>query len=248
MGDGCTDCGRKGGCDHRKQGMFAAIDEALARLYPTRRWAERQELAGVRPAAIEAPVVAERLAARLGTLAVHVPGGVEEYCDYVYVLCLGRTPSLVEVREKRASARELLTEAPAADADDAGGVSELYLRVALSWLAPFAAVQQVTMQARLPAATADSGEQQLLIEEHPRTGVFDPVLLPRFQALVAVLTELELAHLDFGEIASTPDGFDGDEYAARYGGLPSCANYLFYPQPPSSITTTAVALSGEGRI
>ena len=46
MSGGCTDCGKKGGCDARKHGMFAAIDEALARLYPTRRWDERDE-AGV---------------------------------------------------------------------------------------------------------------------------------------------------------------------------------------------------------
>jgi hypothetical protein len=43
MSDGCTNCGNKGGCDSRKHGMFAAIDEALARLYPTRRWDERDD-------------------------------------------------------------------------------------------------------------------------------------------------------------------------------------------------------------
>jgi hypothetical protein len=91
MGDGCTDCGRKGGCDHRKQGMFGAIEDALTRLYPTRRWEERQEaeaatvgLAEPAPAAADlAPQLAERLAVRLGTMALHVPGGPEEYCDYV---------------------------------------------------------------------------------------------------------------------------------------------------------------------
>jgi hypothetical protein len=153
------------------------------------------------------------------------------------VLVLGRTPSLIEVRERRTSAIEALAEV----AHGEGEISELYLRVALSWLAPFAAVQQVALQARL-------GEQLALIEERPRTGVFDPPLLPRLQALVAVLAELGLRHLDFGEITEPPPGFDGGEYAARYGGAPSCANYLFYPQPPSSITTTAVVLSGEGRI
>ena len=34
MSEGCTSCGNKGGCDSRKHGMFAAVDEALARLYP----------------------------------------------------------------------------------------------------------------------------------------------------------------------------------------------------------------------
>jgi len=38
MSSGCTNCGNKGGCDTRKHEMFGAVDEALARLYPTRRW------------------------------------------------------------------------------------------------------------------------------------------------------------------------------------------------------------------
>jgi len=43
MSGGCTSCGNKGGCDSRKHDMMAAIDEALARIYPTRRWAERDD-------------------------------------------------------------------------------------------------------------------------------------------------------------------------------------------------------------
>jgi hypothetical protein len=71
--------------------------------------------------------------------------------------------------------------------------------------------------------------------------VFDPVLLPRFQKLVAVLAEHGIRHLDFGEIAEPPPGFDPGDYGALYGGEPAVANYLFYPQPCSSITTTVVA-------
>jgi hypothetical protein len=67
------------------------------------------------------------------------------------------------------------------------------------------------------------------------------VLLPRFQQLVAVLAELEIRHLDFGEMTQPPPGFDAGEYGDRYGGAPTVANYFFYPQPASAITTTVIA-------
>jgi hypothetical protein len=222
MSDGCSDCGRKGGCDSRKGGMFAAVDEALARLYPTRRWPERDEEAafgaGVTPA--EGAAIARSLAARLKALALYRPGTAEETCDYVYVLCLGRTPSLIERLHGLCDRL-----------DDDGEIEELYLRVALSTVARFAGVQQVTMR-------ATREDTQTVISEAPRTGVFDPVLLKRFQALVAVLAEHEVRHLDFGEIVEAPDGFDPGDYADRYGGVPAVANYLFFPQPAAAITTT----------
>lgn len=222
MSEGCTNCGSKGGCDSRKGGMFAAVDEALARLYPTRRWPERDEAAafgaGVSPA--EGAAIARSLAARLKALALYRPGTAEETCDYVYVLCLGRTPSLIE------RLHGLVDRL-----DDDGEVEELYLRVALSTVARFAGVQQVTMR-------ATSEDSQTVISEAPRTGVFDPVLLKRFQALVAVLSEHDVRHLDFGEIVEAPDGFDPGDYAERYGGVPAVANYIFFPQPAAAITTT----------
>ncbi|HXU83627.1 MAG TPA: hypothetical protein VN914_19675 [Polyangia bacterium] len=225
MSEGCTSCGRKGGCDHRKGEMFAAMDQALLRLYPTRRWGERDEAAAFRAGVAGlGPVLADRLARRLETLSLFCPGTPEETCDYVYVLCFGRTPSLVEVREGIA--------APEAGE---GQIDELYLRVALSSVAPFAAVQQVAMSLR----RSEAGE--LVIAEAPRTGVFDPVLLPRFQKLVAVLAELEVRHLDFGEMTQSPPDFDAGEYGDRYGGAPTVANYFFYPQPASAITTTVIA-------
>jgi len=223
---GCTDCGRKGGCDAHKGGMFAAVDEALARLYPTRRWTERDEEAafgaGVAPG--EAAAIARALAARLKALALHRPGTPEETCDYIYVLCVGRAPSLLEVREGMH---------PGGDPDLFDGVEEVYLRVTLSTLARFAAVQQVAMRA------ARDGDA-LAITEAPRTGVFDPVLLKRFQALVAVLAEHDVRHLDFGELLEPPAGFDAGDYADRYGGAPSVVSYLFYPQPAAAVTTTLV--------
>jgi hypothetical protein len=229
MSEGCTSCGNKGGCDTRKHGMFSAVDEALARLYPTKRWTERDEEAGfgagVSPG--QGAALARALASKLKALALYRPGTAEETCDYVYVLCLGRTPSLIERREGLVASLD--------ETGEHADVEELYLRVALSTVARFAGVQQVTMRATREQAP---GPSELIISEAPRTGVFDPVLLKRFQALVAVLAEHDIRHLDFGEITTAPEGFDPGDYADRYGGAPAVANYLFFPQPASAVTTT----------
>ena len=217
--------------------MFAALDAAMQRLYPSRCWGDRSEAAaaaGVPPELI--PAISDQLAARLNTLVVQLPGGPDETCDYVHVLCLGRTPSLLEIREGLAPATAL--HGPEGEAATES-IDELYLRVALSTLAPFAAVQQVALNARVE-------RDALWIEETVRPGVFDPVLLPRFRTLVAVLMEHGLRHLDFGEIAEAPSGYDPGDYSERYGGVPGVANYLFYPQPSSSITTTVLSLNPGG--
>jgi hypothetical protein len=211
--------------------MFAAVDEAMERLYPTKRWDERDEDAafGAGVSAGEGAALARALASRLKTLALLRPGSPDEICDYVYVLCLGRSPSLIE---------RLLGAAPRLDGEHdrglaVGDVEELYLRVALSTVARFAGVQQVSMR-----GTYQDG--QVVISEAPRGGVFDPVLLKRFQTLVAVLAEHDIRHLDFGEIVAPPPGFDPGDYEQRYGGAPTVANYLFFPQPTAAVTTTIV--------
>lgn len=211
--------------------MFAAIDETLARLYPTRRWGERDDdgAAGV-PVDVSARLT-DLIAKRLGAMTLFRPGGRDEYCDYVYALCFGRQPSVLEVREAVVSPAEAWGQPDAPVPGDAPIVEELYLRVALSSLAPFAAVQQVAMQ------MWRAGDD-VVIAEAPRTGVFDPVLLPRFQKLVAALTELEIRNLDFGDLTQPPEGFDQQPYTDRYGAPAMVANYLFYPQPCSSISTT----------
>jgi hypothetical protein len=208
--------------------MMSAIDEALARLYPSRRWDERDEESAFRtgvPGGLGA-VLAERLAPALGALSLYRPGGAEEYCDFVYVLCFGRRPSVLEVREGTAGPDDLL-------AGDDEAVSELHLRVALSTLAPFAAVQQVALSAHAEA-------EDLVCVEAPRSGVFDPILLPRMQKLVAVLSSLEVRHLDFGDLTQPPPGFEAGDYQSRYGHQPALVNYLFFPQPASAITTTVI--------
>jgi hypothetical protein len=225
--EGCTSCGNKGGCDDRKGGMFGAIDEALGRLYPTQRWDDRDDAvafrAGVPPSVSEQ--LARRVSEQLKTLTLLKAGGTDEYCDYLYVLCFGRQPSILELREGVVGADQVWSEA----AD--GKIDELHLRVALSSVAPFAAVQQVTL-------SVSTDEDHLIISETPRTGVFDPPLLPRMQKLVAVLAELNLRHLDFGDLTQPPPGFEPGDYARKYGGEPTMANYFFYPQPASAVTTT----------
>jgi hypothetical protein len=232
----CTDCGRKGGCESRKQAMFSALDETLARLYPTRRWSERDEgaafAAGVD--AGEGEALAAALAGPLRAATTFVPGAPEETCDYVYVLCLGRTPSLIDLREDRLAPAD--AEAARAAISD-GPVEELYLRVALSTLARVAAVQEVRVAAR---ADGDGQPNALTIIEAPRAGVFDPILLPRLRTLVGVLAAHHLRHLDFGEIVEPPPGFDPGDYATEWGRAPAIANYLFYPQAPGTITTATL--------
>lgn len=225
---GCTDCGRKGGCEARKQGASNAVADALARLYPSGRWGERRDSIGGGVPPETSAALADRAAAALGALALFRAGGADELCDYVYVLCVGRQPSALEVREGTAEPgpEPLVT-------------TELHLRVVLSTVAPFAAVQQVSL-------TMEPVGDDLLVSERPRAGVFDPVLLPRMQKLVALLAALGVRHLDFGEITAAPDGYDAADYRERYGAEPAIANYLFYPQPCTAITTTVVrARSGR---
>jgi hypothetical protein len=222
--------------------MFAAMEEALGRLYPTRRWGERDEVEalarGVPPGV--GPALADGLASRLRTLTLYRPGGAEEWCDFVYVLCVGRTPSILEAREGLVPPDGAWHEAAHPDAGTGGepsagvGLDELHLRVALSAIAPFAAVQEVRF--RMVRAGED-----LLVTEAARTGVFDPVLLPRMQKIVAALAELDVRNLDFGDMTQPPLGFDPGDYEARFGGAPTVANYLFYPQPCASVTTTVMA-------
>ncbi len=234
MGGGCTNCAGKGGCDSRKGAMFHELGQALGRLYPTRRWGERDEAAafGGGLGATEGHALAAGLARLLSAATLYRPGTPEETCDYIYVLCVGRTPCLVELRE--AALDPFAVEALCADVADAP-LREVYLRVVLSTLAPFAAVQEVAV-----TAEGDGHPARLLVTETPRTGVFAPNLLRRLQALVGELGRRGLRHLDFGEITEPPPGFDPGDYPAAYGPAPAIANYLFYPQPAAAIWTTTL--------
>ncbi|HEY0990013.1 MAG TPA: hypothetical protein VGD80_23245 [Kofleriaceae bacterium] len=226
---GCTNCKSKTGCDHRKTAMMASVDQALEQLYPTRTWGEPddREVAGLLPD--ELAGLADELAGTLGAATFVRTGGDDEPCDYIYVLCMGRTPCIVQVRDHG-------VPAPAEwDAGgDAGAIRELYLRLVVSQRARVAAVQQVAVE----LVRAPSG---FLVRELPRAGVYDAPLLPRMQKLVATLPAYELLHVDFGEIAHAPPGYRAGAWRELFGGEPAIANYLFYPQPTTMIATGFIA-------
>lgn len=248
----CTECGRKGGCSSRKGEMFGAIDEILARLYPHRRWGHRDEAAAFEAgiASDEGEDLARTIAARLGVATRFVAGGIDEWCDYIYVLCLGRAPSIVDIREDRLQAQADLHLDPAERADPPGedqgaadpgeddgedAMDDRYLRLTLSALARVVGVQEVAMRLRRHG-------DAIVVTEQVRGGVFDPILLPRFQALVALLAETDLRHLDFGEIVEPPVDFDGDDYVRQFGSAPVVANYLFSPRPVATRVTTVLEI------
>lgn len=229
---GCTNCGSKAGCDHRKGAMMESVDGALARLYPTRTWGEVDDAAALRGglAADELAGLADELAGELGAATFVRPGDDAEPCDFIYVLCLGRTPCIVQVRDHGVAAPDEWRDLAARDER----VAELYLRLCVSHRAPVAAVQQVAVE----LVAAGDG---YCAHERPRAGVYDAPLLPRLQRLVAILPAYGLLHVDFGEIAHAPPGFAPGAWRDLFGGAPAIANYLFYPQPTTMVATTFVA-------
>ena len=243
---GCTNCGSKGGCDDRKGGMFSALDETLARLYPTSTWGEIDEAAIGEPFdPADLAALAEELAGELNAATFVRPGDEDEPCDYIYVLAFGRPPCALQVRD--------FGVAPPDEWRAAGGatvaepVRELYLRICISQLAPMAGVQQVAM-----TATADADGDGWVIVETARSGVFDAPLLRRMQKLVAILPAYGLTHLDFGDISAPRPGFHAGEWSALYGGEPAVANFLLSPRPTTLVQTTwrarstaVVALDGS---
>ena len=221
---GCTNCGAKTGCDHRKGEMLGEVDRTLARLYPTRTWGEPvDQVAGLEHDELAA--LGDELASELAAATFVRPGGDAEPCDYIYILCMGRTPCIVQVRDHGVP--------PPAEwhgVDVPAGISELYLRVVISQRAPVAAVQQVGVD-------LVGGR---LVRERPRAGVYDAPLLPRMQKLVAILPAYGLLHVDFGEIAHAPAGYNAGVWRELYAGEPAIANYLFYPTPTTMVATTVI--------
>jgi hypothetical protein len=221
---GCTSCKSKVGCDHRKGSMLAEVDRTLAELYPTRTWGEAEDT-GAAPPFGELAGLADELAGELAAATFVRSGGDDEPCDFIYVLCLGRTPCVVQVRDHGVP---VPAEWGAVD-----GIAEMYLRLVIGHRARFAAVQQV-------AVDLVRGPGGYVVRERPRAGVYDAPLLHRMQKLVAILPAYDLLHLDFGEIAHAPPGFSAGAWRELYGAEPSIANYLFYPQPTTMVATMFV--------
>jgi hypothetical protein len=224
---GCTNCKGKSGCDHRKGAMIESVDRALAELYPTKTWGEPDDARASGLSRDDLAGLADELADHLQAAAFVREGGDDEPCDYIYVLCMGRTPCIVQVRDHGAAAPAEWRDSVAPEVS----INELYLRVVISQRALVAAVQQV-------AISLVPGKGGWVVVERPRAGVYDAPLLPRMQKLVATLPAYGLLHVDFGEIAHAPQGFAAGSWRELFGGEPSIANYLFYPQPPTMVATT----------
>jgi hypothetical protein len=221
---GCTNCKSKSGCDHRKGEMLEAVDDALARLYPSRTWGS-PTASPVEGADGESEVLAEDLAAELDAAVFLRRGEADEACDFLYILCLGRPPCAVQVRDQGVE--------PPAEWRDARAIEEVYLRVALSTLTRMAVVQEV-------AIVVERDGDGWLMRESPRAGVYSAPLLRRFQRLVAILPAYDIRHLDLGDISGPPPGFDPGSWPALYVGTPAITNYLFFPQPATMVSTTWV--------
>ena len=213
--------------------MLDTVEQALARLYPSRCWGEPDD--GVRFGAgldeAEGQALAEELAVELDAASLFRPGQEEEYCDYIYVLCVGREPCAVQIRDGQVPVPHEIAEMREGDV-----IREQYLRVCLSNMARIAGVQQT-------AIDIEREGDDLLVREQPRAGVYDAPLLRRFQRLVAIITAYDILHVDFGEISAPPEGFDPGDYVARYGTLPHRSNYLFYPQPSTTEVTSVLSRS-----
>ena len=201
--------------------MLSSVDEALERLYPTRTWGEPDDSVWDGLHDDELAALADELATELRAATFVQPGGDDEACDYIWVLCMGRTPCVIQARDHG-------VPLPAEWRDAA--IEELYLRVVISQRARVAAVQQVAIE-----------YVNGLVREKPRAGVYDAPLLHRMQKLVAILPAYELLSVDFGDIAHAPPGYQAGAWRELFGAEPSIANYLFYSQPTTMISTTVIA-------
>ncbi len=209
--------------------MLEIVEQVMTRLYPTRRWGEPDDAArfGAGIDEEDGQALADDLARELDAATFFRRGSAEEYCDYIYVLCLGREPCLVQVRDGEVPVPQ--------EIGDGDVIREQYLRVCLSSMARLAGVQQTAIE-------LERSGDEVVIREAPRAGVYDAPLLRRFQRLVALFPAYDILHVDFGEISAPPEGFDPGDYVERYGvAAPHRANYLFYPQPSTTEVISVVA-------
>ncbi len=220
---GCGSCTRSGGCETNKGPQRVLLAEVLGRVYPERTWGRPDDAArfGAGLRASEVRRLARSIAQATGVPAYYRPGAPEDLCDFVYVLCFGRPPALIEVRDRGVQ--------PEADL-----VRDRYLRVAFSSVARAAAIQEVAVE-------LDRVERDWIVRELPRPGVFDAKLLKRMQKIVDLLEASDIEHLDFGMVAKPAEGYQPGDYVERYGVEPALVNFLFYAQPASTTSTTVIS-------
>lgn len=213
---GCSDCTRGSSCEDHKGPQRTAIDDALRRIYPDATWGrpddEARFGAGVRPAEVKRLAAALAVATKAPTF--HRPGGPDDLCEFVWVLCVGRAPALIDVRDGLATA-------------DGETVRERYLRVAFSSVARVATVQEIAMEL--------DGE---VLRELPQPGVYDGKLLKRMRAIVDLVEASDIEHLDFGLVDKPAPEAKPGEYLERYGVEPAIVNFLFYAAPARTNTSS----------
>src|SRR5262245_30122312 len=129
----CAGCKKKAtgdGCEVHKTPQRIALDETIARIYPVdgpggRAWGrlddEARFGAGVRPGEVRRLAQALSVATRAPTFVRE--GGDDDLCAFIYILCVGRAPGLLDVRDERVPVDLGLGEER---------VRERWLRVALS--------------------------------------------------------------------------------------------------------------------
>lgn len=240
---GCSTCktgcdSGEGGCGPRKAQQQDRLNSLIAQLYPQRTWGDPW-LANPDEAGIHVPELLT-LAHELSTVnkapCYIVPGGEDDLCHFIYVLCLGREPSLLELRDEvqRGQRPHLWLEGD--------HLRERYLRLSLSTLTRAACVQEVALELDLdptPPTAADPATPAAL-REVPMPGVFTVALLKRLQRTVDLLQAHDIEHLDMGllDVDAQAFGLHPGDYPSRFGVPPALLNYFFYAQPVQTTTVS----------
>lgn len=239
-----SECGREDGCGSRKAVQKELLDQLLAELYPSRCWGAAKPRESLEDR-LDLPLLV-KLGSQLATLlrapAYVLPGEDDDLCAFIYVLCLGREPSILELRDGPDPSDH--EPAPWLEADS---LRERYLRIACSTIGRLACVQEVAME--LSIRGTDCPEGMAMIREIPLPGVFDPILLKRFQRTVDFLQAHGIEHLDMGllDVDAAAFGLLPGDYEARFGIPPSLLNYLFYATPVQMATSTFIPLPSSAR-
>ncbi len=234
---GCSSCSKgggkdsEGGCESHKGPQRILFDQTLAAVYPDRTWGNIDEeasfLRGVRTEEVRR--IGQALSVATRAPSFYRAGGPDDLCDFIYVLCVGREPSLLDVRDGIAPISSALYEgAPE------GKISERYLRIAFSSITRAATVQEVAFELEADGDT-------FFIRESPQPGVYDPILLKRMRTIVDFVEANDIEHLDFGLCDKpAPDVSFGD-YVERFSAEPAWVNFLFYAQPARTSSVTVLS-------
>jgi hypothetical protein len=219
----CSTCTKSGGCETNKGPQRLLLDETMAKIYPTRTWGQPDDearfMAGVRRAEVMRLQKALAVATKAPTF--FRAGADDDLADFVYVLCLGREPALVDVRDGLA------------DVPDEAPIRERYLRVAFSSVVRAATVQEVAME-----LDVENGAR--VIKELPQPGVYDAKILKRMRSVVDLVEASDIEHIDFGLVDKPVANAEFASYVERYGVEPTLANFLFFAQPARTASLSYV--------